>query len=388
MNTTTRKNTIKCTFQREHQKPLAAEIHDWIKSTLKVNETDIDAIQLDGAKASVFIKFTDNVKYESFIKSHLGEQRFEHRDGTVSTVNIAEAELGYKIIRVLNLPLEVTNQTITSHLSKYGKVINIADDYWSGSYAYKVKNGIRIVKIELTKHVPSYIIIENTKALTLYEGQPKTCSNCHSADHFRADCRNQRPFQYNAANFPDRRPNLYAKTVLPLKPTANRDPLTMTSTMLPQEEGSKQSIAPNYSQSDVIDKTHTQTDTGLFKEPNTPKSQQVDIMSLDDSESLLDSDLSTDDSQTITQQQGAIKRTKSGNTRGRRKKVISHTQLDGEPKENNSIESAMNHGHPKTKGKLNNQVMSDKKRTNPSSAHISTSLAWAEETTMDQHIEQ
>ena len=373
---------------------MAAEIHDWIKESLKVNENDIVAIQLDGAKASVFIKFTDNVCYKSFIKSHLGESKFEHRDGTVSTVNITEAELGYKIIRVLNLPLEVTNQTITSYLSKYGKVINITDDHWSGSYAYKVKNGIRIVKIELVKHVPSYIIIENIKALTLYEGQPKTCSNCHSSEHFRADCRSQSLYQYNSANFPERRPNLYAKTILPLKTTANRDPIqisTVSDNNNTQEEGSKQSKSPGHRDSvrEVADNTLTHTDTSLFKEPHTPNTQHIDNMILDDSESLLDSDLSTDDSLPVIQKQGAIKRNKPGNKRGRRKKVtgtpVSHTQLSVEQKENNSYESAINPGH---QNKQNIHETSAKNRLTPSSAHISTSLSWADDTPMDQHTEQ
>jgi hypothetical protein len=200
MNKVIRKNTIKCIFERTSQKPLAIEIHTWIKDILLLRADDLEAIQLDGSQHAVYIKINEGKSAIDIIDRFKGEARFTHRDGTISTVALVPAEMGYKTVRILNIPLEVSNQSIAAHLQSYGKILQISDEYWADSYFFKVKNGIRIVKIEMSANIPSYIMISGFRSLILYDGQPRTCSNCNASDHLRADCMVRKPAHRQVTN--------------------------------------------------------------------------------------------------------------------------------------------------------------------------------------------
>jgi hypothetical protein len=61
-----RKNNLTCIFEPTSQRISAHEIHEWIFSSLKVNEKSIIMIQIDGARRQVFLKFTEQ-HYANYI---------------------------------------------------------------------------------------------------------------------------------------------------------------------------------------------------------------------------------------------------------------------------------------------------------------------------------
>jgi len=57
-------------------------------------------------------------------------------------------------------------------LAPYEEIRTVQDYKWSRVYAYTVANGIHIVALNLTKHVPSYLPIVRHRVLVSYDGQP------------------------------------------------------------------------------------------------------------------------------------------------------------------------------------------------------------------------
>ena len=224
-------NTIKCVFDRSSLKPSAAEVHEWIFTILRLEPATVAAIQLDCAKQSVYIKMKGDLTCDELLTNLGGSVPFRHVDGSISKVAISHADLGYRQVRVFNLPLELPNERIRDYLRGYGLVREIVDEVWSTSYRYQVKNGIRCVRMDLNKHIPSYITIGGTRALVTYEGQMKTCSICNANDHFRAECKARRPVQLPLI---DRTKNTWANLSKPLvpAPTSGNDQDSAVPTVL------------------------------------------------------------------------------------------------------------------------------------------------------------
>jgi len=54
---------------------------------------------------------------------------------------------------------EIDEGTIRVTLAQYGEIRDIQEEKWSKAYRYAVANGVRIVVITLTKHIPTHLTI-------------------------------------------------------------------------------------------------------------------------------------------------------------------------------------------------------------------------------------
>jgi hypothetical protein len=50
-------------------------------------------------------------------------------------------------------------------LAPYGYIMSIQDETWSKTYRYTVANGIKVVTIKLSKHLPSHMTIAGNRIL-------------------------------------------------------------------------------------------------------------------------------------------------------------------------------------------------------------------------------
>jgi hypothetical protein len=161
-------------FDKHSPRISAYEIHEWIHQQLQLDQEDIAAIQIEGQSRQVFIKTLQSKTIDDLIYSHNGETTYKHENGEISKVQLCFAGLGKRNIRIANLPIELPNEVIKTHLSKYGTVHHIVDEKWSIAYRYNVGNGIRAATMDITVHIPSHIYIESYRALISYTGQPVT----------------------------------------------------------------------------------------------------------------------------------------------------------------------------------------------------------------------
>ena len=98
------------------------------------------------------------------------------------------AGLGTKRVRIANLPPEIYEITLRTHLAPYGEIGTVQDEKWSKAYRYAVANGIRNVSITLITHIPSYLTVVGYRVLVSYDGQPQTCYGCGDMGHLYQAC--------------------------------------------------------------------------------------------------------------------------------------------------------------------------------------------------------
>jgi hypothetical protein len=170
-----RRNTVVCAFDLASPKITAFEIHEWIFAVLRIPEQTIQMIQIDGIKRHVYIKLTDNEAVLTLLRDTAGQAEYKHPTGELTIVNITLAGLGTKLVRIANLPPEVSNDTLRVALVPFGKIVDIQNERWAKTYRYAVDNGVRQVTMVLTKHAPSHLTVAGQRILLAYEGQPATC---------------------------------------------------------------------------------------------------------------------------------------------------------------------------------------------------------------------
>jgi len=91
--------------------------------------------------------------------------------------------MGTLLLRIANLPTEMTGSTIPAALSPYGEVQSIQNETWYKTYRYALSNGIKLITVSLTIHIPSHITIAGYRVLTSFEGQPQNCYGCVDTNH-------------------------------------------------------------------------------------------------------------------------------------------------------------------------------------------------------------
>ena len=151
-----------------------------------MTEKEVVAVVCEDAGRKVLIKMKDEKIVEEVISVGDGKRKFKHYDRSVSEVKLAVIGLGSRYVRVHGLPVDVEHDVVAKVLSRFGKVNNIVHEMWRG-HKLKVMNGVRGVRIDLERHVPSYVNIGECRVWTQYAGQPKTCSVC-DGPHLRVDC--------------------------------------------------------------------------------------------------------------------------------------------------------------------------------------------------------
>lgn len=194
-----RENNVQVDFNKNFPRPYAFEIHRWLEEDLNLPENEVLGVQLDTIMNCLFLKIRTPELCNTLVEMNDGTRKFRHLNGQISDVYLSHAGFGLRTVRIFNLPFETRLETISRYLKPYGKVIQITKEKWSSAYRYQVDNGIRSVKMVVHKHIPSFMIIAGHRAFITYDGQPQTCSLCHSTDHLRQQCpRRRRPAQLPA----------------------------------------------------------------------------------------------------------------------------------------------------------------------------------------------
>lgn len=183
-----RRDSLIFTFDAKFAKPKSFEFEDWLETVVKIPSDDVVGIYFSIVRAAVFVKLKSPELGEQIVASTGGALKYNHSDGNVGDVSISQAGFGVRTVRIFELPFEVPAERINVALAPYGKVLSNFAEKFSAAHKYPVLNGIRQVKIDLHKHIPSYVNVCGYRAIVMYDGQPKTCANCNLPGHVRAEC--------------------------------------------------------------------------------------------------------------------------------------------------------------------------------------------------------
>jgi hypothetical protein len=183
-----RSNKILFTFDPATPRITAHDIHERLHAEIRIQEQEVQMIQIGGVKRQVRVKLTDNDYMLPIINSRGGKGEYKHHTEEISPVEIAVAGMGYKKIRVANLSPEVLDDTLRATLAQSGQVLNIQNEMWARTYRYTVANGVRQVNMLLTKHVASHLVIARQRVLISYDGQHTTFYGCGGTGHLYPTC--------------------------------------------------------------------------------------------------------------------------------------------------------------------------------------------------------
>jgi hypothetical protein len=183
-----RLNTVVCSFDPSSPRITEYDNHEWLHTTLRIQENTVSMIQIDGIKRQVFIKFVGKESINDLLRDTGGSVEYKYTNGEISIVTIDISVMGTKLVRVSNLPPEVPNVTLLESLTLCGKVLSLHAETWAMIYRYSVSNGVRQVVMHLTRHMPSHLIIAGYRVLLSYEGQPETCYSCVDVGQLYQTC--------------------------------------------------------------------------------------------------------------------------------------------------------------------------------------------------------
>jgi len=102
---------------------------------------------------------------------------------------------------------------VKEHLTKFGEIIRIQDELWAAAYRYKVYNGVRLAEINLKKHIPSHLSIEDNEAMILYYRQPSICYRFKEIGHQQIDCPRKKRLEPLAARWESTWADVVSKSI-------------------------------------------------------------------------------------------------------------------------------------------------------------------------------
>lgn len=91
-----------------------------------------------------------------------------------------------KVITLLNLPGELSDECVLQAMSQYGRVVKLHRETYRDFPT--IETGARKILIEVRQEVPNFLSIRGYQATALYTGMKKLCRRCGLQGHFAAEC--------------------------------------------------------------------------------------------------------------------------------------------------------------------------------------------------------
>jgi len=72
-----RLNMVVCTFDPASPRLTAYDIHEWLHAELRIQESQVSMIQIDGIKRQVFIKMVDKDSMHAVVRDTCGRAKYK-----------------------------------------------------------------------------------------------------------------------------------------------------------------------------------------------------------------------------------------------------------------------------------------------------------------------
>ncbi|XP_038106388.1 uncharacterized protein LOC119766080 [Culex quinquefasciatus] len=181
-----RKNTLVVDFSVLPERPKLDMVQRFAEKSLGLNPTDLRSIQLHNIRHCVLIQMADPAAaVEVAVQHHL-----KHAFRISPTKKIAipvYVDDDIVDVRIHDLPPDMSNMQIAEAMLQYGEVLTIRDEVWRDIFA-GVPNGVRVLKMKISKPVPSYVTICGLSSLATHTGQISTCRRCGFQRHVSKSC--------------------------------------------------------------------------------------------------------------------------------------------------------------------------------------------------------
>jgi hypothetical protein len=147
-----------------------------------INKEDLQGIEIQG-RHTVYAVFHNYGTRNRFMNKRLTVRdkllHLEHPNPTFNRKRLTQ-------VHVYNFPIDGEIQDLETVIKHYGTC--------SGSFAdatdsYGLATGERIVTMEITKDIPSYLYVGKHQVRIRYYQQPQTCRKCYQTGHIARECK-------------------------------------------------------------------------------------------------------------------------------------------------------------------------------------------------------
>lgn len=180
-----RQNTQKTDFSVVPTRPSVPDIREFVFDCLKLDIKQIKNLQLTNNNAHAYLEMETAALAEQIVADN-NRKYFIASEGKDFAIPLRTAD-GAVEVKVKDLPPHMPNSTIAKHLRTYGEILSLKDDTWNEHFP-GLPNCVRLVRIRLSKAIPSYISIENETAYVRYRNQVPTCKHCARNLHIGSKC--------------------------------------------------------------------------------------------------------------------------------------------------------------------------------------------------------
>lgn len=187
-HTTTMANRQLCVvidFSVMPAKPKPARVDEFIEKDVKLDWSKVRGLQLNNVTSYVYIKMDSKESAEELAEQHNLAHAMDYK-GITYHIPFFIADGGTDV-KLHDLPFDMSNHLIAEQMTQFGEVMSVKDDYWRNLFR-KVPNGVRIVRMRISKPIPSYLSICGEMTLVTHKNQIPTCRHCNRRVHYTMKC--------------------------------------------------------------------------------------------------------------------------------------------------------------------------------------------------------
>lgn len=181
-----RKNALVFDFNVMPVFPELDVIQKFFEKQVQLDLSSVQNLQVNLSRNQVIIETTTPEQAFAIAREHHSKHYIVHQKKRFQIPIYVEDETTE--VKIHDLPPRMPNQLIVEHLLQYGEVKSIFNEVWR-DYFPGLTNGVRIVRMNIKKPIPSYLSIEGNSAFIVHKEQIKTCRHCNQSLHPGQKCK-------------------------------------------------------------------------------------------------------------------------------------------------------------------------------------------------------
>lgn len=166
-------------------RPKPAVVKRFLEEQIQLDMMQVKSIQLHNVRNNTLIELYNSEAADLLAEEHNLKHSLEHNNKLYQIPVYVDD--GATNVRVHDLPPELANDRIVKHMRQFGEVISIKDEKWTNFFP-GIANGVRVLRMRLSRAIPSFVEVDNEKTLVTYTNQTPTCRHCGRQVHFTMKC--------------------------------------------------------------------------------------------------------------------------------------------------------------------------------------------------------
>lgn len=183
-----RANSLRIYFGPGKKEPLDHGIFNFMKQKMRLNPNSLLSMYKESKENCVYIKFKTEEMLTNTLLDLPESMDFEYNKYESTKVTFSSASTVFKYVRIFNLPPEISDQEISTVMSKFGVIQRMVRERYAPETGFPIWSSVRGVHMEIKQDIPATIHVRNFQARVYYDGLQNKCFICGSKDHVKVNC--------------------------------------------------------------------------------------------------------------------------------------------------------------------------------------------------------